>query len=506
MVTRRAFLRASAAVAATAAGLGTAGVASAGQRPRWDRLQRRLSGDLVLPSHPGYEQAKQLQLIRYDSVRPRAVAYAETAQDVRDCLLFAQDNDIRVAVRSGGHNYAGWSTTTGMVVDVSRMDHIARTGESEVRFGPGAQNVDVMATLAAGGVGVPGGMCADIGSGGYFSVGGTGLHTRKYGIASDRMLAAEVVLADGRIVHCSAEREPDLFWAIRGGGGGNFGVVTGLKVRTFPVGTTTSFTLVWQWDAAAGVIDALQPWLIDAPDDLTALLTVVVLDAVPGAVADVVLNGVWYGDPAALEPRLDQLVGESGHQPVFRTSQASTFQQAMMSWYGCAELTVEQCHRVGHSPAAMLPRDKYVIDRGRLLSRAVPPAGVAELLDAFDSQPLAGQARLLWLMGLGGRSTRVDRDATAYVHRDTELLLSVVVAMQSPTPDADYLATSRAWAGRGFDIIDRYSNGESYVAFPDLELRDWRESYYAENYRRLVGVKRRYDRHDFFRFARSIGS
>ncbi|HEY0637771.1 MAG TPA: FAD-binding oxidoreductase [Pseudonocardiaceae bacterium] len=515
MIDRRSLLRGGAALALTAGAGAAAAVtapAAAGrgarrQGPPWDRLRTRITGDVVLPGDAGYDSARRLQLARYDGVRPSAVLYAETPADVRDGLLFAQNHDLPLAVRSGGHNYAGWSTGEGMVLDVSRLNGIRRTDTGQqVVIGAGAQTIDVLDTLTRDGVAAPGGMCADIGSGGYFSVGGTGLQTRMHGIASDRVTAARVVLADGRVVRCSRDEEPDLFWALRGGGGGNFGVVTAWRVRTFEVGPVHEFTLVWSWDDAAPVLTEVQGWMVRAPRELAGLFTIVVPDAAPGVPPDVVLNGVHHGDGAELERLLDELVGESGRTPVYRDVRQRPFKDAMMGWYGCEGYTVEQCHRVGQNPAALLPRDNWVIDRGRLLDAPVPAAGVDELLAAYDRLHRSGEARLLWLMNLGGAANDRARGATAYVHRGTELLMSFVLAMHTPTPSPEHLANSRAWAAGGFDIIDRYGNGESYVAFPDLELTDWRESYYAENYPRLVRVKRAYDPYNFFRFGRSIGS
>jgi hypothetical protein len=513
MVTRRAVLRAGAGVAAAAAvstvagGTGaTAPVDRPAGQPDWERLRRRLRGELVRPDDAAYDRVRRLHLTRYDSIRPQAVALTESATDVRDCLLFAQDNDLPLAVRSGGHSYAGWSTGPGLVVDVSRMDRVYRSDRDTVTIGAGAQTVDVLSTLAPLGVALPAGLCSSIGSGGYYSGGGIGWQTRKFGIACDFVEAAEVVLADGRIVHCDEHHEADLFWALRGGGGGNFGVVTRWRTRPFAVRTMTNFTLVWPWAAAQPVLEAVQPWLASGSDDLNCLATVELPDATEDAVPHVVVAGVWYGSRAGLDRRIDALVGDVAHQPVVRDIQEGPLLESMKAWWGCTGLSQQQCHRVGYSPVAVLPRDNHVIDRGRLVSRTIGSSGIAELLRTWDSRRVAGQFRYVWMLGMGGRANEVDRTGTAFVHRDTQFLLSCVAAMHSPSPDRDDLAVATTWAAENFAVIDRHGNGENYVAFPDTALTDWRQAYYAENYPSLVSVKRRYDRHGLFTFPHAIGT
>jgi len=506
MVSRRTILRAGGGLAAVSVAAAAAGPALASGSPNWDRLDRLLTGDLVRPPDPGYDQARQLFLAQYDTIRPRAVALCETVQDIQHCLRFAQHSGIKVALRSGGHSFAGWSTTTGLVVDVSRLNGV-QVANSAVTFGPGIQGIDLMATLAPHGLSAVSGMCATIGMGGYLSGGGIGAQTRKYGIASDRLLAAEMVLADGRVVRCSPDEHPDLFWAIRGGGGGNFGVLTKLRVRPVPATGFANAVVVWPWDAAADVLNAYQRWHINAPDELNTLMSVVVEDAAPGVVPDVVLTASWHGDGAGagLQRALDELIADAG-QPVFSDVQQESFLRGMMTLYECGHLTVPECHRIGTNPVARLQRENYIAHRGRLLSRPIPAAGIEDLLEHLVSQLRSGHLRYLWFQGMGGRSNQVPADATAWVHRDTHFLISNVAIPHTPSPDPETLAAVHTWINDGLPLIQRYSNGENYVAFPDPEQSDWRRSYYGRNYDRLVAVKRRYDPHNFFRHPQSIGS
>ncbi len=493
---------------AGAAGLAVAGLpwsAAAAPRTRWDALARCLTGDLVLPDDTSYPTAKQLDSGYYDSVDPAAVAYCETVRDVRACLLFAQDNDIRVAPRSGGHSSSGYSTTTGLVLDVSRLDAV-EVGPDRVALGPGTQTVDAVAALAPAGLSLVSGNGATVCAGGFLQGGGLGVQTRMSGVACDRLVAADVVLASGEAVRCSAADHPDLFWALRGGGGGNFGVVTRFELRPTTVTRQVMFSLVWPWDRAASVFSAFQAFLAGAPDELAPNLTLLHQDAAPGTQPTVLVSGAWFGDPEALAPYLDGLVANAGAAPASRTVDDLTYQQAMMRTFGCADTTVDACHRVGDNPAARLPRRGYSVEQGRMVDTPLGAAAIEEALAAFTAEPAAGQFRVLNLNGLGGAVNRVERTATAYVHRTAMFYLSYSASVPDFTPTPGQRASIDSWLGGGAEVARRYGNGESYVNVISPRLRDWRTAYYAENYPRLVAVKRAYDPHAFFRFPQAIGS
>lgn len=170
-----------------------------------------------------------------------------------------------------------------------------------------------------------------------------------------------------------------------------------------------------------------------------------------------------------------------------------------------ADKTPEQRHWVGHNPEAMIPRQHYSVDRSRMIEQEMPSSGIDEMLTVFDGDRRAGQVRLLSFFALGGQVNRVPRTATAYVHRDTQYYLAYWLGLDHDMPDDEDRAAAEAWADEGFDVIDRYSSGESYQNFIDPRLENWQQAYYAENYPRLVAAKRRYDPHGFFRFAQSIG-
>src|ERR1700736_3057698 len=189
----------------------------------WAALASSLQGTLVRPGSPQYQAAYKLYSPRFDGIRPEAIAYCASPADVQACLFFARKFGLPLAARGGGHSYAGYSTTSGLVVDVTRMNAVqvnASAGNAIV--GAGARLIDVYAAAAQHGVVIPAGSCPTVGIAGVTLGGGIGVLGRKFGLTCDNLLAAQVVVADGRMLTCDANTDADLFWALRGGGGGNF--------------------------------------------------------------------------------------------------------------------------------------------------------------------------------------------------------------------------------------------------------------------------------------------
>jgi hypothetical protein len=193
-----------------------------------------------------------------------------------------------------------------------------------------------------------------------------------------------------------------------------------------------------------------------------------------------------------------------GVAPVSRTSEDVAYQQGMMRYFGCADKSAAQCHRVGYTPEAMLPRKGFNTARSRLAGQPLSSTAVNDALAAFAADPRAGQFRGFSVSGLGGQINRVARTATAYVHRSAVGFYTFQVSLPTATPTDEERAAAEAWTDTGFAVI-RNGNGEDYVNTIDPRLADWRSAYYAENYRRLVRVKRAYDPDMFFRFPQAIG-
>ena len=223
----------------------------------WQELADAIAGDVVRPGTPGYDVLRRPAIPRFDDVRPAAVVLCDGPEDVAATLALARSAGLPVAVRSGGHCFAGRSTTEGVVIDVSPLDR-SRSRATRATIGAGARLGDVYDALDAHGLTIAGGCGPTVGIAGLTLGGGLGILGRLHGLTSDRLRAAEVVLADGRLVSCDADAEADLFWALRGAGGGRFGVVTSLVFDDDPgPAARRAFELVWPPAAAASLIDRL---------------------------------------------------------------------------------------------------------------------------------------------------------------------------------------------------------------------------------------------------------
>jgi hypothetical protein len=470
--------------------------------PDWTALRSALSGTVVLPEDGGYDEARAAADLEFTVTRPQAVVCCESAADVTAAVGFARSHGVPAVPRSGGHSFAGYSTTTGMVVDLSRMNEVTVDGDV-VHVQAGTQIVDLYDTTLRHRLAVPTGWCPTVAVGGLTLGGGLGIEARKHGLAADNLLAAEVVLADGRVVSCDERRHQDLFWALRGGGGGNFGIVTSYTFRAHPARTMTNYSMVWPWAEAVTVVHAWQDWAFGTPDEMTPMVTVELEDAGEGGQPRLNVQGAWLGEPGELGSLLDALIDAVGSKPETTTCDTVTYRDGMAHWFGCDGMSPAESHFVGHNAEAKLPRIAFARGRGSFLRRSASREGIAELLAAFDSHRRAGQMRNLEILTLGGAVNRVPSDATAFAHRDSQFFFGYSVgAMDAPSgPDRE---VAEKWVNSCWDTLQRYSSPHSYQNFADPALVDWRNSYYGANYPRLRKVRAVYDPDRFFRFPQAI--
>ncbi|MEU2506365.1 FAD-dependent oxidoreductase [Streptomyces sp. NPDC007863] len=484
---------------------GIAEAAVAGTDATWGTLAAMMDGDLVLPSHAEYPVAKQLELAQYDVINPKAIAYCVNESDVATALEYAKYKRLPFAVRSGGHNYAGVSTSTGLVIDVSRMDSIS-VGASTVTIGPGALNVDVLNTLADQGYALSSGGCPTVAAGGFLQGGGLSFMTRSLGVGCDSVRSARVVLADGRTVTASETENCDLFWAIRGGGGGNFGIVTSYTLKHHVVGDLLVSYLFFPYERSAEVLDASTRWLVDAPRTITGGTYITLPDAAPGNVPTTTVTLVSRGTSAELAAETSRLLAMTG-QPVGRHDMTVSYRDLMMNIFGCGSLSQDACRRSEKSTTGQLGRNAYGVERMRMVTDPLPASGWAEVMAAFDGQRSAGQMRTLEIHWFGGAANDIAASATAYPHRDTLYCISYRSTIANATvATTANKANAQSWADTAFHTIDPYSNGGTYVNYMDPALTDWKQSYYGDNYARLVTVKKKYDPYRLFTFPQSVGA
>jgi FAD/FMN-containing dehydrogenase len=217
-------------------------------------LEGAIEGELILPGSPEYETVRKPPMVRFENVRPAAIVLCERPADVAEAIALARRFGLQMATRSGGHSVAGRSSTGGLLIDVTPMCSVSVAG-GVATVGAGVRLGTLYDALQEHGLTIPAGCGSAVGIAGLTLGGGLGILGRKYGLTCDQLRRAEVVMADGRVVVCDEHAEEELFWALRGAGGGNFGVVTSLVFDTVPAAPATAFHLGWPFARAAAAVE-----------------------------------------------------------------------------------------------------------------------------------------------------------------------------------------------------------------------------------------------------------
>ncbi|HEV7649989.1 MAG TPA: FAD-binding oxidoreductase [Actinophytocola sp.] len=495
MVTRRTFLGAAALTAVAGAAAACTGEAGAPRPattapsapssparpvpPDWATLRRKLGGGLVLPGDAGYPAAAQVYNPLFDARRPAAIARCRRPADVQACVEVAAAARMPIAARSGGHSYAGYSNQDkALIVDLGPMSGVDVDGDAAV-IGAGTRLIDVYAGLDAQGRCLPAGSCPTVGISGLTLGGGIGVLTRKFGLTCDMLRSAQVVKADGSVVTASLDSEPDLFWALRGGGGGNFGIVTSFTFRTAAAPELTVFSLRFD-GAAADVVGAWQGWVADLPDEMWTNCVVS-----GGSPPTVRVGGCFVGPTQACEQQLSRL----GLTASSRFVTGKSYLDAMRYFAGCSQRSVAQCH-----PAAQggsLGRESFVASSRILAKPVADPAALVSLLDGRTGTDLL-------LDSLGGAVSKLDAGATAFPHR-TAVASAQIYAGTGPGKQAATQAVNEVRDGLG-----SLTGATGYVNYIDPAMPDWANAYYGANLARLRQVAERYDPDGVFAFAQGL--
>lgn len=458
----------------------------------WVALDRGLAGDVVLPGAPGYDAARHTYTTRFDAVRPAAVVRCANPADVAAVLAFTRRFTLAVVPRGGGHSYIGASTLSGGVVldtgPMAAVTHDAASGTATV--GAGARLVDVYRELDRSGLAVPAGSCPTVGIAGQTQGGGQGVVARAQGLTCDTVTGLTVVTADGRVREVDAAREPDLFWALRGGGGGTFGVVTSFRVKPFPRQDCGVWSGRWAWPAAAAVVAGWQRWVSTTADEHWANVH---LEAVGGApsirVSGVTLGG--SGDAALAE--LTRLVGVD---PTSTSSTTHTWMDTVLLEAGCSRTGYAACHL---SPVGGLDREAFVAGSS-VLGGALPTSGISALTGIVAARARSGRTGAVIVDPLTGAVARGSTRTSAFPWRGA--LASVQWYVSLASTSTSRVGDAQRFVARSRATMAPYAVG-AYVNYPDASVTDPR-TYHGSTSPRLAAVRRRYDPDGVFRTPTAV--
>jgi FAD/FMN-containing dehydrogenase len=451
-----------------------------------DQLAERFAGEVVAPGHPDYETARRVWNSMIDK-RPAAIARCADAGDVATALRFAAEHGLPLAVRGGGHNVAGTAVIDdGLVIDLSamraaRVDGARRT----VHVQGGATWADVDRVTAPLGLATPGGVVSETGVAGLALSGGVSHQRRRDGMTVDNLVSAEVVLADGSQVRASADEHPDLFWALRGGGG-NFGVVTSFELRLHELGPEVfALNVAYPIEDAGRVLSGWRDAVAGAPDELSTagfVWSLPVMDELPEELRGapyVGVVGMWAGDPEAGE-RATRALRELA-TPLLDMSgptQYLEFQRSLDAFF----------------PAGVRRYWKALYLDG------LSDAAIGTTVDWSERRP-SGDT-LIIIRHCGGAISRVGAEQTAFGDRSSEWMLSIDSSWLDPAGDAANVAYTRAF----WDAAVPFSDGKTYFNFPGLlEEGDAAvRASYGANHARLARIKAAYDPDNRFRLNQNI--
>jgi len=443
------------------------------------RLRAAFDGRVIAPDDPGYDQARTLFAGGFDQ-RPAVIVRPADADEVAQVVALARDTGMELAVRSGGHSGAGHSVSDGgIVLDLSAMraldvDAGRRTAWAQTGLTAGEYSVAAGAYGLATGFGDTG----SVGIGGITLGGGMGYLVRKYGLTIDDLLAAEVVTADGRLLRTDAETHPDLFWAIRGGGG-NFGVATRFQYRLHPVGTVTGGMLILP--ATPEVVAGFVAEAEAAPEELSAIANVMVAPPMPFLPAEL------HGQLVVMALLVHAGAVEDGERAVAPFRRLATPLADMLGPMPYPEIYPPE--EAGYHPTAV-GRTMFVDTVDRDVAETI-----VEYLRASDASLRVAQLRVL-----GGAMARVPVEATAFAHRQSRIMANLAAFYEGPEDQA----VREAWVG-DFAAALRQRDTGAYVGFINDEGPDRvRQAYPGTTWERLAAVKRRYDPTNLFRLNHNI--
>jgi FAD/FMN-containing dehydrogenase len=456
------------------------------QRPLLDEpidlesLAGCITGRLIVPGDDEYEAARHVHQAAVD-VRPLAIVRAADARDVAFSVLFARDNELELAVRGGGHSVAGHGTVDGgLVLDLADMRGLHIDPDARVAWAqPGLTAIEFTEAAAAHGLAVPFGDTGSVGIAGLTLGGGIGWLVRKHGLTIDALIGVEIVTADGRQLVANEQEHSDLFWAVRGGGG-NFGVVTRFQYRLVPVGMILGGAVLLPptADVLRGLVDAAQA----APRELSTISFVVnAAPPLPFLAPEhhfkpaVIAMFVYDGDPEA---------GQAAIEPLRRLATPLGEMAMPMPYPAIYQFTAE-----GANPGASTMRSGFFA--------SLDDAAIATILGEMAAAPGAGMD-FAQIRVLGGAMADVPAEATAFAHRDANVMVTLHAAHGEDRSEAD------AWITRAFGALAPKTNGV-YSNFLDDEGEGRvRDAYPSATYEHLVEVKRRYDPSNLFRRNQNI--
>jgi FAD/FMN-containing dehydrogenase len=449
-------------------------------------LKRMVSGRVFLRGESGYGNARRVYNKRFDSLRPDAVVVVRNTGDVRAVMRWANQYDVNVRARSGGHSYAGYSSTdSGVVVDLSRLQSIqASNGKRSATVGAGVGLIRMYSKLAKKGLTVPGGSCPTVGISGLALGGGMGFASRTHGLSCDNITGVSIVTPDGKLREVSKSNHPGLLWACQGGGGGNFGIVTDFTFKAHRVSSAAFYFASWPWSQASPALEAWQRLTDEATSALCPFFGLSTGSESP----EVTSEGQFFGSEGDLRKALKPLTDVDGVRLRVGTK---PYGELMKQWAGCAEERLKSCEQ---------PNRVSFYGGSDYVEKALNSSGRNQMIKTIEERQGQNGSGAILLDGYGGAINRVKSTRTAFVHRDQ---LYCVQYYDQVANKGEQKSASK-WIQKTRRRLTKFVSGQAYQNYIDPKLKNWQNAYYGKNYDRLVAVKTKYDPDNRLAFRQGI--
>lgn len=447
-------------------------------------LKNKITGDVIHPESNSYDKSREIWNGLFDR-HPSVIVKCKNSEDVKSSINFARTHDIPVSVRSGGHDYAGKSVCEdGIVIDMSNLKKIeVNPDEKRAKVGAGVLIGEFDKKAQEYGLASTGATVSTVGISGFTLGGGSGYLARKHGLSVDNLLSVELVTSNGEEVTASENENPDLFWAVRGGGG-NFGVATSFQFRLHPTGPEiTAGQVVYPFDQADSAIRFYRSWMADASDELTCylfFLKVPPLDIFPAE---------FHGKPA-----ISFVIGHIGS-----VDQAGKEIKPLMEFGN----PILQAVQPMPYTTAQTMFDEGLSKGNRWYSKAhyfesITDDLIAVILKNMESVP--GPLSVVYLEPMGGAINRPEQYATAFPHRSAAYSLHILTGWSDAEKDEPVISWSREFHNE----LEPFSNGGVYVNLLGHDESERIKSAYGKNYKKLREIKRKWDPDNFFRQNHNI--
>lgn len=451
----------------------------------WQILSNQLNGTVLLPGAPGFDPFTLPYALQYGKTIPQAVVRCMSEKDVVTTVKWARQNGVALTTRSGGHSYAGYSSTNELLLDLSGFNNISINSSTGLAtLDGGVRNRHAYSAFRQPSLAITHGRCKNVGVGGLVLGGGIGFNMRAQGLTCDQLVETRMITADGDIVVCSETENPDLFWAIRGAGGGNFGIHTSFTFKPFAVTQVTRFKIEWANNPQLVYI-RLQEVLLAAPNTLGAKVSIELtkVRSRDGSIVTkpiVSLYGQFKGDIAEFKSIIAPVNAVSG----------ATFEDILIQDYWDAQEFLSE---------EGVP--EFVHERCRFAFEPLSEAAIASIFIKLSEWPGTSGTAIFKYFLLGGAVGNKAPEETAFFARNAKMITSIELSWKEGDQN---LFGNKQWLDEFHLMMTAFTSQYSYVNFIDRNEVDFLETYYGPALPKLKAIKKLVDPKNHFRFPQGI--